>query len=330
VDSKRRRPRGARGAAAREGAVNTAPIVSVLMTSYNREAFIAESIESVLGQTFGDFELVVVDDCSKDGTVDIARRYERRDPRVRVVVNEQNLGDYANRNRAAALARGGFLKYHDSDDVMYAHCLAAMVPPMRAFPQAAFGLSTGRDWFGGPAPMLLTPRLSFQREFLGAGMFNGGPAAAIFRADAFHALGGFADRGVASDYLFWLRACARVPVLLLPGDLFWYRVHEGQQLQRAGAAKQYAVTIADTWQALTDAGCPLTESERDLARRNVIAGQVKHLWRDLRAGRLGVARARLAAGPSLAEWLRYIGRPHREAAAGTPPPSEQSLSSSIS
>ncbi len=306
--------------------MNSAPIVSVLMTSYNREAFIAESIESVLAQTFGDFELVVVDDCSQDGTIDVARSYEHLDPRVRVVVNDRNLGDYANRNRAAALARGGLLKYHDSDDVMYPHCLAAMVPPMRAFPQAAFGLSTGRDWFGGPVPMLLTPRLSFQREFLGSGMFNSGPAGAIFRADAFHALGGFADRGVASDYLFWLRACARVPVLLLPGDLFWYRVHGGQQLQHDGAAKQYAATIAETWQALKDADCPLTERERDLARRNVIAGQVKHLWRDMRAGRFSVARARLAAGPSLAEWLRYIGRPHREAAAGTPP-SQHSVSS---
>src|SRR5205814_9422266 len=71
------------------------PLVSVLLTSYNREAFIAESIESVLAQTLTDFELIVSDDQSHDATVAIAQSYARRDPRVRVSVNEKNLGDYA-------------------------------------------------------------------------------------------------------------------------------------------------------------------------------------------------------------------------------------------
>ena|SRR5674476_1029541 len=88
------------------------PAVSVLMTAYNREKYIAEAIESVLAQTFTDFELVVVDDGSKDHTVDIARRYSK-DPRVSVHINEKNLGDYPNRNRAASLARGRYLKYLD-------------------------------------------------------------------------------------------------------------------------------------------------------------------------------------------------------------------------
>jgi len=296
----------------------SAPAVSVLVTSYNRERFIAESIESVLAQSYGNFELLVTDNCSTDNTVDIARSYERRDARVRVVVNERNLGQFGNRNRAASIARGTFLKYHDSDDVMYPHCLAAMVPPMEACPSAAFGLSTGRDWFGGPCPMFVTPRQAFEREFLGMGMFNAGPAGAIFRADAFRALGGWIDRGAPSDYLFWLRACARVSVLLLPGDLFYYRVHAGQEFQSQGVALQYAETIRDTWAALAGDDCPLPADERARARRNVIASQLKLTWRDLRARRFGVARARFAAGPSLADWLRYAGRPRRDLWAGTP------------
>src|SRR6185295_16371722 len=199
-------------------AAMSAPLVSVLLTAYNRERYIAPSIESVLAQTFGDFELLIVDDCSTDGSLGIARSYEKRDRRVRVVVNERNLGQFGNRNRAMELARGSLLKYHDSDDVMYSHCLAAMVPPLLAYPQAAFGLSTGKDWPGGPCPMLLTPRLSYQREFLGSGMFSAGPSGALFRAEALRALGGFVDLGTPSDFLFWLHACARVPVLLLPAD----------------------------------------------------------------------------------------------------------------
>src|SRR5438128_1106653 len=185
--------------------VMSAPAVSVLMTAFNRERYVAEAIASVLGQTFEDFELVVVDDASHDRTVDIARKYEA-DPRVRVVVNERNLGDYPNRNRAAALARGAFIKFHDSDDVMYPHCLAAMVEPLRAEPGAALALSSGWHWPGGPCPMLLTPRLAYQREFLGQGLFMCGPAGALIRTDVFRALGGFPERGVASDYVFWVKA----------------------------------------------------------------------------------------------------------------------------
>jgi glycosyltransferase involved in cell wall biosynthesis len=302
----------------------SAPIVSVLMTAYNREPYIASSIESVLAQTFDDLELVVVDDGSTDGTVEIARRFARRDPRVRVEVNARNLGDYANRNHAAALARGALLKYHDSDDLLYPHCLAAMAPPMLAHPGAAFGLSPARHWPGGPCPMLLTPRMSYQREFLGSGMFSAGPAGAIFRTAAFRSLGGFEDRGAPSDYIFWLRACARVPVLLLPADLFWYRIHSGQELTSATAAMQYAESIRDTWAALASAECPLTDEERQQARRNVVATQAKRLWRDVRAGQFAIARARLAACPTAAEWMRYLRKARRDTYAGTPPAGEAS------
>ena len=57
--------------------MTTAPTVSVLLTAYNRERYIASSIESVLAQTFGDFELLITDNCSTDGTLEIARSYER-------------------------------------------------------------------------------------------------------------------------------------------------------------------------------------------------------------------------------------------------------------
>ena len=296
----------------------SAPLVSVLLTSYNRERYIAVSIESVLAQTFGDFELLITDNCSTDGTVDIARSYEPLDRRVRVVVNETNLGQFGNRNRAARLARGTLLKYHDSDDMMYAHCLAAMVPPMLAHPQAAFGLSTGKDWPGGPCPMVLTPRMSYQREFLGSGLFNASPSGAMFRADALHALGGFEDFGSPSDFLFWLRACARVTVLLLPADLFWYRVHPAQELQSESAARQYAGIIRHVWAALADPSCPLTAEEREQARRNIMGKQVRLICRDLRAQQFAIARDRLAAGPGITGWLRYLRRPRRDPWAGTP------------
>src|ERR1035441_10654803 len=93
------------------------PLVSVLITAYQREQYIAAAIESVLAQTFDDFELIIVDDGSVDRTLEIARQHTTS-PRVQVHVNPANLGDYANRNRAAALARGRFLKFLDAADFM--------------------------------------------------------------------------------------------------------------------------------------------------------------------------------------------------------------------
>ena len=95
------------------------PLVSVLMTAYNREKYIEEAIGSVLASTYTYFELIIVDDCSKDKTVEIAKKYERMDERVKVYINETNLGDYPNRNKAASYASGEYLKYVDSDDLVY-------------------------------------------------------------------------------------------------------------------------------------------------------------------------------------------------------------------
>jgi len=296
-----------------------APLVSVLMTAYNRASYIGASIQSVLAQTFTDFELLIVDDRSTDGTLDVARAYERRDSRIRVVVNERNLGDYGNRNRAASMACGAFLKYHDSDDLMYPHCLSVMVPMLQSEPDAGFGLSAGQLWHGGPCPMLLTPRMAYEREFLGGGLFMCGPSGALFRTDVFRDLGGFIDHGAASDHLFWMRACTKVNVLLLPADLFWYRMHEGQEYQSPRAQRDYARVTGLVWLALGAPECPLTSEDREQAKRNRAFHLAKRTLQDLRRGRWQFAWERLRHSKmTAADWLRYLRPPARDLFAGTP------------
>ena len=115
------------------------PTVSVLTTCYNREAYIAETIESVLAQTFADFEYIIVDDCSKDGSFEIARSYASKDSRIRLYRNDSNLGDYPNRNKAASYARGKYLKFIDSDDLLYPHALEVCSWYMEKFQNAHAG-----------------------------------------------------------------------------------------------------------------------------------------------------------------------------------------------
>lgn len=298
---------------------SSAPAVSVLMTAYNRANYIDAAIESVLAQTFTDFELVIVDDGSTDDTVARARAHAARDFRMRVEVNARNLGDYPNRNRAAELARGRLLKYHDSDDIMYPHCLETMVWALESAPAAGLALSRGAHWFGAPCPMLLTPRLAYQREFLGSKMFMCGPSGALIQADVFRRFGGFEDAGNASDYVFWLRVCAEVPVVLAPADLMWYRPHPGQAINQPRAVRDYARAASRAWAALASPACPLTPDERERARRQTALDAARGIWRAFWGGNPALAFYRLRhAGPSLTEWMRYLRITHRDPYAGTP------------
>ena len=104
--------------------------VSILTTVYNREKYLAACIESVLSSSYQDWELIIVDDVSKDTSLDIAKRYEQKDPRIKVYVNEKNLGDYPNRNKAASYAKGKYLKYLDADDLINPQGLEVMVHTM--------------------------------------------------------------------------------------------------------------------------------------------------------------------------------------------------------
>ena len=92
------------------------PLVSILMTSYNREKYIHEAIESVLASTYKNFELIIVDDGSTDSTLQIAYAYAKKNERIRVYNNEKNLGDYPNRNKAASYASGEYMMFVDSDE----------------------------------------------------------------------------------------------------------------------------------------------------------------------------------------------------------------------
>src|SRR6185295_7777483 len=97
---------------------DTSPLVSVITPAYNTAAFVADTLESALAQTFGDFELVLVDDGSTDETGCIAEAFARRDSRVRVI-HQKNRGISSARNTALAYARGSLIALLDSDDVWF-------------------------------------------------------------------------------------------------------------------------------------------------------------------------------------------------------------------
>jgi glycosyltransferase involved in cell wall biosynthesis len=259
--------------------VHDPALVSVLVTVYNREAYLAACLDSILTSTWEDFEVVVVDDGSSDGSLMIAEAYATQDPRIRFYRNERNLGDYPNRLRAAELARGKYLKYVDSDDLIYRHSLAIMVEAMEAYPDAVAGLCHSRPEDDKPYPWLLQPRESWHKQFLGRGCMSAGPSSAILRRDAFFAIGGFRSWGVLNDTDLWFRLSAAHPILLLPPGLIWWRRHEGQEFTRDDASIVYLERGFELlMETLHRSDCPLSEDERKRAIAKARQHHSRRLW----------------------------------------------------
>ena len=246
------------------------PMISVLVTVYNREAYLAACLDSILASTWEDFEVVVVDDGSSDRSMMIAEAYASRDPRIRFFCNPKNLGDYPNRMRSAELARGKYLKYVDSDDLIYRHSLAIMVEAMEAHEDALFGLSHSLPEDDQPYPWKLMPAEAWRKHFLGRGCMSCGPSGAIIRRDAFFDVGGFRDWGVINDMDFWFRLSARGPLLLLPPGMVWWRRHEQQEFSKDDAASVYLERGFQLMiETLESRDCPLAGEERDAALKRV-------------------------------------------------------------
>ena len=100
------------------------PKVTVITPVYNGARYLEETIESVLGQSFTDFEYLLIDDASTDESKQVMQAYEAKDPRIVLLSNSTNLGGPATRNRGMAMARGEYIAVLDQDDLAYPHRLA--------------------------------------------------------------------------------------------------------------------------------------------------------------------------------------------------------------
>jgi len=272
-----------------EQALNTfsEPLVSVLMTAYNREKYIAEAIESVLASTYTNFELIIVDDCSKDDSVNIARSYAAKDERIKVYVNEKNLGDYPNRNRAASYAKGKYIKYVDADDLIYPHSLDIMVKNMENFPEAGWGLLSLPQDEQRPFPFMLYPEEIYRRNYIEKKMvFHKAPLSAIIRKDVFDAVNGFKDVRHYGDSELWHRLSLKYPLVLLHDGLVWWRRHEDQEAKKRKDKWWVGVeTINAALENVLDKDCPLSEDDKKFVIRRLKNNHTGQILMKVKAGK---------------------------------------------
>jgi len=210
------------------------PSVSVCIPVYKGERFLAETIRSVLDQTYRDFELVVLDNASPDESGAIARSF--RDPRIRVEHNPVTLPQAENWNRIVELARGPLVKVVCADDLLHPRCLELQVPPMDADPGLA--VVAARRHMIDEQSRVIVPRRGLSGL---VGVHSGVDVArrvvrnganpigesnnVLFRREDFFTVGGWkTDRRHVMDLDLWLRLLQLGDFLGLPESLAAFRI----------------------------------------------------------------------------------------------------------
>lgn len=237
------------------------------MTSYNRESFVALAIESVLASTYTNFEFIICDDCSTDQTYAIEQEYALKDSRIKLYRNETNLGDFPNRDKAASYANGVYLKYVDSDDVIFPHGLQKMVDGMLAFPDAMLGLSQIANDINklNSCPELISSERAYQEHYYGYGTLRYGPTGAIIKKSILIEMGGFGFNRFVGDTALWLRIVAQYPLVKLESGLVEWRRHDGQEFYFGMTHDIYVQKAYPVYMSSLQAkNCPLNEEDIEI------------------------------------------------------------------
>lgn len=208
-------------------------LVTVLMAVRNGLPYVTEAVESVLGQTFRDFELVIVEDASTDGTLERLRAFT--DPRIRLVCNDSHQGQTRSLNRGLEIAKGRYVARIDADDICLPERLETQVRFLNENPDIALAASR---WIGlSPSGKPLGTRgnaLSDDGSFLGRLLRGDCPlyhTTVMFRKEAVEQVGGYdAAFKIGQDYDLWARMAVRGSrAVVLDTPLVFYRFHSRQQ-----------------------------------------------------------------------------------------------------
>jgi len=223
-------------------------LISIIIITRNRAGFISEAIESALGQSFPDWELIIIDDASQDNTREIAESYAKKDGRIKYFRNDEHLRISKSRNKALSLARGEYVAVLDSDDVwsdrdklkkqyeFLERNKDYVLVGGRVIVIDEFGKET-RRYFNRESDEDIRWKILFQNQFAHSGV--------MFRREAALKAGGYDDSlNIGEDYDLWLKLGTLGKMANLKEYLLKYRVHGGNiTLKRIEALKNNIAII---------------------------------------------------------------------------------------
>lgn len=204
-----------------------APRVSVLISVYNGERFLKSAIESILGQTFTDFEFLILDDGSTDSTWEILGKYANKDARIVLVRNDRNLGLTRSLNKGLRLVRSEYLARQDADDISLPERLELQVKFLDAHPEVSL-VGTGMEIIDKNDEILRLQQPPTDHESITAELLLKnhaiGHSTVMAKLSALKEFGGYNERlPYAQDYELWCRLSQTKQIANLPEILVRWR-----------------------------------------------------------------------------------------------------------
>ena len=208
---------------------NSIPKVSVVMSFHNDADYIEEAIQSILKQTFNDFEFIIINDCSSDGSAEIVNQYASKDERIIVIKNSQNLGLTKSLNKGIQAAKGKYIARQDADDVSLPFRLEKEVSLLESHPEIGLvscnlyliddeGNCIGQHKRKSD-PNIISWYLLFHNHI-------GGHSQVMYRKQLVGDLGGYDEnRRYSQDYELWSRLMLVSKIAVLPDFLLKRRKH---------------------------------------------------------------------------------------------------------
>jgi glycosyltransferase involved in cell wall biosynthesis len=273
------------------------PLVSVVMPVYNGEKYLAECMESVVSQTYSNWEYLVVNNCSTDRTLDIATDFAKRDSRIRIHTNAQFVGIYTNHNLAVRLIspESKYCKMLSADDWLFPDCVTQMVELAEANPTVGIisaytisGEKIGNVGLSYPSTVV-TGKDICRASLLNGPYVFGAPTSLLYRSDLVRSVEAFypnlsphADTAACYEYL------QRCDFGFVHQVLAYERIHTGQTSERSRQINYY---IAEHLRYLVEYGPKYlnkAELENQIAEhmavyyrflgRNVFRGKNEEFW----------------------------------------------------
>lgn len=227
------------------------PLVSIVMPCFNGEKYLSQSIEAIQAQTFSNFELILINDGSLDGTLQLMELYKRGDGRIKIINNETNLGLVASLNKGLKASIGKYIARTDSDDITQPNWLETLVTELENNPEIiALGswmeyiqTKTGKltNFKDGEIATRPINNEEISEDIIGyCPIFH---PTAVFRREVFEKHGIFYKEEYkhAEDYMFWVEVARLGKIINIPKPLVKYRLHQNQ-VSSQHRAKQIEVT----------------------------------------------------------------------------------------
>ena len=199
-------------------------LVSIITPSYNSESFISQTIESVLSQTYADWEMIIVDDVSSDKSVEIIEKYMKKDNRIKLIRLDKNSGPAIVRNRAIKEAKGRYIAFLDSDDFWHKEKLTKQLTFMqeKSAVLSFTGYHTVEERLGTPTTLMEVPHTVDYHTLLKQNIM--GCLTVIYDSEKLGKVY-MPDISKRQDFALWLKILKKTPFAHgLDESLAYYRV----------------------------------------------------------------------------------------------------------